>query len=82
MTGVQTCALPISGAPGIPNPNPTAGMGETSTRYGTSTQASDAKIVNFNVYLHDVSDAQALLWAKKVEAHLTNKNEVSVIGGM
>jgi hypothetical protein len=29
-----------------------------------------------------VSDAQALVWAKKIEAHLNNKNEVSVMGGM
>ena len=69
------------GAPGIPNPNPTAGMGDTVARYGSSAQSSDAKVVNFNVYLHDVSDAQALIWAKKVEAHLTNKHEISVMGG-
>jgi hypothetical protein len=52
----------------------------TPTSVGVSSSGG-SKVVNFNVYLHDVSDAQAMIWAKKVEAYLTDKNEISAIGG-
>lgn len=48
---------------------------------GTAAQGS-GRVVNFNVYLSDVSDAQAMIWAKKVESYLTDKKEIATIGGM
>ena len=68
------------GAPGIPNATPLEGM-NTSTSAAITSTASGSKVVNFNIHLTDVSDAQALLWAKKIEAHLNNKHEVSAMGG-
>jgi hypothetical protein len=70
------------GAPGMPDPNPAAGMSNGASIPTGSMQSSGGKVVNFHVHLSDVSDAQALVWAKKIEAHLNNKNEVSVMGGM
>ena len=67
------------GAPGIPTTNSMEGM-STPTSVGVSSSGG-SKVVNFNVYLHDVSDAQAMIWAKKVETYLTDKNEISAIGG-
>jgi hypothetical protein len=70
------------GAPGMPDPNPAAGMSNGASIPIGSMQSSGGKVVNFHVHLSDVSDAQALIWAKKIESHLNNKNEVSVMGGM
>ena len=69
------------GAPGIPDANPAAGMSSPTSASGVTARTGDSKVVNFNVYLHDVSDAQALIWAKKVESFLHDKNEISVMGG-
>jgi murein DD-endopeptidase MepM/ murein hydrolase activator NlpD len=68
------------GAPGIPNATPLEGM-NTSTSAAITSAANGSKVVNFNIHLTDVSDAQALIWAKKIEAHLNNKHEVSSMGG-
>jgi hypothetical protein len=46
-----------------------------------SSPSGGSNVVNFNVYLHDVSDAQAMIWAKKVESYLSGKKEISAIGG-
>ena len=70
------------GAPGMPDPNPSSGMSNGASVSTGSMQSGGGKVVNFHVYLSDVSDAQALVWAKKIEAHLNDKNEVSVMGGM
>ena len=40
-----------------------------------SSTSSGTKIVNFNVYLNDVSEAQALLWAKRVASIIEDKKE-------
>jgi len=69
------------GLPGIPDANPAAGMSSPTSASGVTARTGDSKVVNFNVYLHDVSDAQALIWAKKVESFLHDKNEISVMGG-
>jgi hypothetical protein len=67
------------GAPGIPTTSSMDGMSTTSV--GVSSSSGGSNVVNFNVYLHDVSDAQAMIWAKKVETYLKDKNEISAIGG-
>jgi hypothetical protein len=67
------------GAPGIPTTSSMDGMSTTSV--GVSSLSGGSNVVNFNVYLHDVSDAQAMIWAKKVESYLKDKNEISAIGG-
>jgi hypothetical protein len=67
------------GAPGIPTTSSMEGMSTTSV--GVSSSSSGSNVVNFNVYLHDVSDAQAMIWAKKVESYLNGKKEISAIGG-
>jgi len=69
------------GAPGIPNPDPSVGTLTPSSTSGVTTQTGGSKVVNFNVYLHDVSDAQAMIWAKKVETYLHDKQEISLMGG-
>jgi hypothetical protein len=66
----------------MPDPNPSAGMSNGASISTGSMQSGGGKVVNFHVHLSDVSDAQALVWAKKIESHLNNKNEVSVMGGM
>jgi hypothetical protein len=55
--------------------------GMSTTSVGVSSSSGGSNVVNFNVYLHDVSDAQAMIWAKKVETYLKDKNEISAIGG-
>lgn len=67
------------GAPGISVPDASIGVSGGSTGFTTQTQGS--KTVNFHVYVQDVSDAQALAWARKIEAHLNNKDEISLMGG-
>ena len=68
------------GAPGISTTSSMDGMSNSSS-VGVMSSFGGSKVVNFNVYLHDVSDAQAMIWAKKVESYLTDKNEISAIGG-
>jgi Peptidase family M23 len=68
------------GAPGMPNPNPVEGVVAPAPMTVTSSSGG-SRVVNFNVHLHDVSDAQAMIWAKKVETYLNDKHEISVIGG-
>jgi hypothetical protein len=46
-----------------------------------SSPSGGNNVVNFNVYLRDVSDAQAMIWAKKVESYISGKKEISAIGG-
>lgn len=67
------------GSPGLPTQH--AGPANTSSVSVVTPQSGESRVVNFNVYLHDVSDAQAMIWAKKVEEYLTNKNTVSTMGG-
>jgi len=69
------------GSPGIPNPDTTSQNITPTPIPVTTPQASESKVVNFNVYLNDVSDAQALLWARKVETYLHDKKEISLMGG-
>jgi murein DD-endopeptidase MepM/ murein hydrolase activator NlpD len=68
------------GAPGIPNPNPMEGVVSPASMAVTPSFGG-SRVVNFNVHLHDVSDAQAMIWAKKVETYLNDKHEISVMGG-
>ena len=68
------------GAPGIPAANSMDGI-STPASVAVTSPSGGSNVVNFNVYLHDVSDAQALIWAKKVEAYVSGKNEISAIGG-
>jgi murein DD-endopeptidase MepM/ murein hydrolase activator NlpD len=68
------------GAPGIPNPNPMEGVVSPASMAVTPSSGG-SRVVNFNVHLHDVSDAQAMIWAKKVETYLNDKHEISVMGG-
>jgi hypothetical protein len=68
------------GAPGIATYSPMDGVATTSSVSVTSPSGG-SNVVNFNVYLHDVSDAQAMIWAKKVESYLNGKKEISAIGG-
>ena len=68
-----------SGAPGIAPQSYTTPSPASMT--GATPSQGDAKVVNFHVHLSDVSDAQALIWAKKIESHFNNRHEVSVIGG-
>lgn len=67
------------GSPGIPELS--AGPSASSSVSVVAPSGSDSRVVNFNVYLHDVSDAQAMIWAKKVEEYLISKNEISAMGG-
>ena len=67
------------GAPGIPNLTSVDNI-STPTSVTVTSPSEGARTVNFNVHLHDVSDAQAMIWAKKVEAYLSGKHEVSAIG--
>jgi hypothetical protein len=69
------------GSPGIPNPDTTSQNITPTPIPVTTPQANESKVVNFNVYLNDVSDAQALLWARKVETYLHDKKEISLMGG-
>ena len=62
-------------------PSQAVSMTTPTTTTGNTSLTGDSKVVNFNVYLHDVSDAQALIWAKKVESYLNNKKEISTMGG-
>ena len=62
-------------------PTQAVSMATPTTTTGNTSITGDSKVVNFNVYLHDVSDAQALIWAKKVESYLNNKKEISTMGG-
>jgi hypothetical protein len=68
------------GAPGIPSPNPMDGVAAPASMAVTSS-SSGSRVVNFNVHLHDVSDAQAMIFAKKIEGYLNDKKEISVMGG-
>ena len=68
------------GAPGIPNPTSIDNVGVPASTTVTSP-SEGSRVVNFNIHLHDVSDAQAMIWAKKVEAYLSGKKEISAIGG-
>jgi len=68
------------GAPGIPNPTSVDNVSTPSSITMTSP-SEGSRVVNFNVHLHDVSDAQAMIWAKKVESYLSGKKEISAIGG-
>ena len=68
------------GAPGIPAANSMDGI-STPASVAVTSPSGGSNVVNFNVYLHDVSDAQALIWAKKVESYVSNKQEISSIGG-
>jgi len=68
------------GSPGIPNASAMDGI-VTPSSVSVSSPSGGNNVVNFNVYLHDVSDAQAMLWAKKVESYISGKKEVSAIGG-
>jgi hypothetical protein len=65
------------GSPGISTASSMDGMSTTSV--GVSSSSGGSNVVNFNVYLHDVSDAQAMIWAKKVETYLKDKNEISAV---
>ena len=70
------------GTPGSPGLSPQSYATATpATLTGAEPSRGDAKVVNFHVHLTDVSDAQALVWAKKIEAHLNNRQEVSLMGG-
>jgi hypothetical protein len=53
----------------------------TPSSVSVTSPSGGNNVVNFNVYLHDVSDAQAMIWAKKVEAYISGKKEISAIGG-
>jgi murein DD-endopeptidase MepM/ murein hydrolase activator NlpD len=68
------------GSPGIPNTNAMDGI-VTPSSVSVSSPSGGNNVVNFNVYLHDVSDAQAMIWAKKVESYISGKKEISAIGG-
>jgi hypothetical protein len=68
------------GSPGIPNTGSMEGLLSPSS-VSVSSPSGGSNVVNFNVYLHDVSDAQAMIWAKKVESYLSGKKEISAIGG-
>jgi hypothetical protein len=68
------------GAPGIPNTSSMEGV-VTPSSVSVSSPSGGNNVVNFNVYLHDVSDAQAMIWAKKVESYISGKKEISAIGG-
>jgi hypothetical protein len=68
------------GSPGIPTTNAMDGL-VTPSSVSVSSPSGGSNIVNFNVYLHDVSDAQAMIWAKKVESYISGKKEISAIGG-
>ena len=68
------------GAPGIPSPNPMDGVAAPASMAVTSSSGG-SRVVNFNVHVHDVSDAQAMIFAKKIEAYLSDKKEISVMGG-
>jgi hypothetical protein len=68
------------GSPGIPTTNAMDGVVAPSS-VSVSSPSDGNNIVNFNVYLHDVSDAQAMIWAKKVESYISGKKEISAIGG-
>lgn len=69
------------GAPGMSTPDHAVGMNTPRSTTGVTATRGDNKIVNFNVYLSDVSEAQALIWARKIEAHLNNKAEIAAMGG-
>jgi hypothetical protein len=70
------------GTPGSPGMSPQSYATATpATLTGAEPSRGEAKVVNFHVHLTDVSDAQALVWAKKIEAHLNNRQEVSLMGG-
>jgi hypothetical protein len=68
------------GSPGIPTTNAMDGVVAPSS-VSVSSPSGGNNVVNFNVYLHDVSDAQAMIWAKKVESYISGKKEISAIGG-
>lgn len=68
------------GSPGIPSPNPMDGVAAPASMAVTSSSGG-SRVVNFNVHLHDVSDAQAMIFAKKIEGYLNDKKEISVMGG-
>ena len=68
------------GSPGIPNTSSMEGV-VTPSSVSVSSPSGGNSVVNFNVYLHDVSDAQAMIWAKKVESYISGKKEISAIGG-
>lgn len=68
------------GAPGIANYSSMEGV-VTPSSVSVTSPSGGSNVVNFNVYLHDVSDAQAMIWAKKVESYLSGKKEISAIGG-
>jgi hypothetical protein len=68
------------GSPGIPNTSSMEGV-VTPSSVSVSSPSGGNNVVNFNVYLHDVSDAQAMIWAKKVESYISGKKEISAIGG-
>jgi murein DD-endopeptidase MepM/ murein hydrolase activator NlpD len=69
------------GSPGIPNPDTTSQNITPTPIPMTTPHSNEARVVNFNVHLHDVSDAQALIWARKVETYLHDKKEISLMGG-
>ena len=68
------------GSPGIPNTSSMEGV-VTPPSVSVTSPSGGSNVVNFNVYLHDVSDAQAMIWAKKVESYISGKKEISAIGG-
>ena len=68
------------GSPGIPNTSSMDGV-VTPPSVSVTSPSGGSNVVNFNVYLHDVSDAQAMIWAKKVESYISGKKEISAIGG-
>jgi hypothetical protein len=69
------------GSPGIPNQDATSQTITPTPIPVTTPQTGESRVINFNVHLHDVSDAQAMIWARKVETYLHDKKEISLMGG-